>query len=60
MARIGRPSKDDSMKNRSVRIDDKTWDRLDRAAKEDGTDKSAVVRKAVNEHLDSRDGRRKA
>jgi predicted DNA-binding protein len=40
---------------RRVRIDDKTWDRVERAAEEDGKTASGVVREAVTEHLDRRD-----
>jgi len=40
--------------NRNVRIDDKTWKRVEKAAAEDKTTSSAVVRKAVVEHLDKR------
>ena len=40
---------------RGVRIDDVTWQRVEKAAEEDNTTSSAVVRRAVTEHLDKRD-----
>jgi hypothetical protein len=36
-------------------MDDATWSRVERVAKEDKTTNSAVVRRAVVEHLDKRD-----
>lgn len=59
MARIGRPRKgDEALPQRGVRIDDATWKRVGKAAEEDGTTRSEVVRKAVVEHLDRRDSER--
>lgn len=53
MARIGRPRiGDEPQVTRSVSMDKKTWDRVDDAAKEKQVTRSAVIRDAVNEHLD--------
>jgi predicted transcriptional regulator len=52
--RPGRPATGQD-RTRGVRIDDKTWGRVEQAAEEDGTTSSAVVRRAVTEHLDRRD-----
>jgi metal-responsive CopG/Arc/MetJ family transcriptional regulator len=59
MARIGRPRKgDEAMPQRTVRMDDTTWDRVGKAATEDGTTRSDVIRDATIEHLDKRDAER--
>jgi hypothetical protein len=39
---------------RSVRIDDGRWSKVGEAAEEDGTTKSEVVKRAIDEHLDRR------
>jgi len=54
MARIGRP-RTGEMPQRGIRMDDETWDRVGRAAEEEHTTRSAVIRRAVVEHLDRRD-----
>ena len=60
MARIGRPRiGDEPQETRSVSMDRETWERVDRAAQEDGTTRSAVIRQAVTEHLDQRDQERR-
>lgn len=60
MAKIGRPKKDGSevQQSHTVRMPGRTWKRVDKAAQEDGTSRSAVVREAVVEHLDRRDAER--
>jgi metal-responsive CopG/Arc/MetJ family transcriptional regulator len=61
MTRIGRPRiGDEPQETRSVSMDGETWKRVDRAAQEDGTTRSAVIRQAVTEHLDKRDQGRDA
>lgn len=39
-------------------MDDETWSRVEKAAKDEGTTNSAVVRRAVVEHLDKLDHER--
>jgi len=61
MARIGRPRiGDEPQETRSVSMDRETWERVDRAAQEDGTTRSAVIRQAITEHMDERDQQRGA
>lgn len=56
MARIGRPRlSDQPSTNRNIRIDDATWNRVEKAAQRDGTTSSAIVRRALVEHLDKLD-----
>jgi len=45
------------MPQRGIRMDDETWDRVGRAAEEEHTTRSAVIRRAVVEHLDRRDAK---
>lgn len=52
MARIGRPRLSDQPSNRNIRIDDATRNRVVKAAEQDGITSSAVIRRALVEHLD--------
>lgn len=52
--KLGRPATGQD-RVRGIRIDDETWGRVEKAAKEDNTTNSNVVRRAVTEHLDRRD-----
>jgi predicted DNA-binding protein len=53
----GRPATGQD-RTRGVRIDDETWSRVEKAAKDEGTTNSAVIRRAVVEHLDKLDHER--
>ena len=40
---------------RFIRIDDERWSKVRKAAAEDGTTSTEIVKRAIDEHLDRRD-----
>ena len=44
---------------RHVRIDDDRWAKVELAANEDGTTKSDVVKRAIDEHISKRERRKR-